>query len=338
MTRAVRYQFMPPLSPEEYAELEESIRARGVMVPILRDANGTVVDGHHRLRIAQALGIDCPSEYLDERPEEELRTLAFELNLNRRHLTREQRRALVAESIKADPQLSSREHGRRAGVSHHTAESVRQSLAAAGQVAHLDETTGADGKTYPRNVGGDGRQRALPQPDTTAESVRQSLAARGEISHLDETTGADRQDLRINDQVGHLSTRVGVDGKTYPRPSPVPDPFNPADSTDSPEHDPMVQASSQSQAQPVVSPGEAPITEQPTPRVEPRGPLPVEAQKLSLDLARFTKRVHALHRDDRLSRHVDRLSYLRDDLRLHIEACQELMARIPRPTRLEETL
>lgn len=95
MTRAVRYQFMPPLSPEEYAELEESIRARGVLVPVLRAAGGSVVDGHHRLRIAESLGIDCPSEYLDERSDAELRTMAFELNLHRRHLTREQRRQLV---------------------------------------------------------------------------------------------------------------------------------------------------------------------------------------------------------------------------------------------------
>jgi len=143
----VRYQYMPPLSPEEYAELESSIRSHGVMVPILRNGDGVVIDGHHRLRIAESLGVACPAEYLVGRSESDLRTLAFELNLNRRHLTREQRRDLVVESIKADPQLSSREHGRRTGVDHKTAESVRASLSATGEIPQLDTRTGADGRT-----------------------------------------------------------------------------------------------------------------------------------------------------------------------------------------------
>jgi ParB-like nuclease domain len=150
MTTPVKYQFMPPLSPEEYADLETSIRKHGVMVPILRDTNEVVIDGHHRLRIAQSLGIECPAETLATLDETALRTLVFELNLHRRHLTREQRRTLVAESIKADPQLSNREHAQRAGIDHKTAESVRGSLAAAGEIPHLREIHGRDGKTYTR--------------------------------------------------------------------------------------------------------------------------------------------------------------------------------------------
>ncbi len=168
---AVRYQYMPPLSPEEYAELETSIRSHGVMVPILRDPSGVVIDGHHRLRIAESLGVDCPAEYLTDRPAAEMRTLAFELNLNRRHLTREQRRNLVIESVKADPQLSSREHGRRAGVDHKTAESVRQSLAATGEIPQSQTRVGADGRET--------RPPVTQRPETSSDGAEPENGADG---------------------------------------------------------------------------------------------------------------------------------------------------------------
>jgi hypothetical protein len=47
---AERWQLLPPLSDEEYRALKADIAARGVMVPIERDEEGNVVDGHHRLR------------------------------------------------------------------------------------------------------------------------------------------------------------------------------------------------------------------------------------------------------------------------------------------------
>lgn len=48
---AVLFQSMPPLSPEEYSALEQSIRDNGVQVPIVVDEAGVVIDGHHRQKI-----------------------------------------------------------------------------------------------------------------------------------------------------------------------------------------------------------------------------------------------------------------------------------------------
>ena len=45
--------------------------------------------------------------------------------MNRRHLSREQKRALVAESLRADPILRDRDHARRCGASHVTVGRVR---------------------------------------------------------------------------------------------------------------------------------------------------------------------------------------------------------------------
>lgn len=148
MNHPVRFQVMPPLSPEEYQELHDDIAANGVLVPIIEDENGVIIDGHHRSKIASELGIPCPVETLDGKTEEEKRGMAFTLNLKRRHLNREQRRALIAESLKQDPQLSNREHARRTGAHQTTVGTVREELVGRGQVSNLDTSIGADGKSY----------------------------------------------------------------------------------------------------------------------------------------------------------------------------------------------
>ena len=135
MSSAVRYQVMPPLSSEEYQELHDDIKVNGVLEPIHVDEEGVVIDGHHRSKIANELGIPCPVITHDDLDDAGKRSLAFTLNLKRRHLNREQRRALIAEYLKSDPQLSNREHARRTGASPSTVQPVREELE---KVSNLD--------------------------------------------------------------------------------------------------------------------------------------------------------------------------------------------------------
>lgn len=158
---AIRFQVMPPLAPDEYQELRDDIADRGVIEPIHVDEHGVVIDGHHRKRIADDLGIECPTIVHDDLDDAGKRSLAFTLNLKRRHLNREQRRALIAESLKADPQLSNREHARRTGASHNTVNSVRDELSTGGQIDHLDKRQAPDGKSYPASQP---RQEPAPAP------------------------------------------------------------------------------------------------------------------------------------------------------------------------------
>lgn len=139
MASAVRYQVMPPLASDEYQELYEDIKQNGVLVPILEDEDGVIIDGHHRARIASELGITCPVEIISGKSEAEKRGMAFTLNLKRRHLNREQRRALREESIIRDPQLSDREHARRTGADHKTIHSDRERLEKSGEIPHFSE-------------------------------------------------------------------------------------------------------------------------------------------------------------------------------------------------------
>ena len=165
MADVVRYQVMPPLSADEYQDLFEDIKENGVLVPILVDEDEVVIDGHHRSKIAAELGIPCPEEIITGKPEAEKRGMAFGLNLKRRHLNREQRRVLIAESLKADPQLSNVEHARRTGTSDKTVKTVRDGLVATSEIPKLDKTTGADGRVRPASQ----PPRPEPEPEATPE-------------------------------------------------------------------------------------------------------------------------------------------------------------------------
>ena len=94
---AEKYQVMPPLTDEEYEALKADIAERGVQVPVEYDEEGNILDGYHRVRACQELGItDRPKVVRRGLSEEQKIEHALALNLNRRHLTREQRREVVA--------------------------------------------------------------------------------------------------------------------------------------------------------------------------------------------------------------------------------------------------
>lgn len=81
------HQVMPPLSTEEYEALKADIARRGVLIPILVDADtGDVIDGYHRLQACQELGKEAPRVEQYFANDEERKEHALILNLLRRHL------------------------------------------------------------------------------------------------------------------------------------------------------------------------------------------------------------------------------------------------------------
>jgi len=81
------YQLLPTLAEDDLAQLRADIAARGVQVPIEVDEDGNILDGHHRKRIADELGIDCPTIVRSGLSEADKRVHAGMLNLARRQLT-----------------------------------------------------------------------------------------------------------------------------------------------------------------------------------------------------------------------------------------------------------
>ncbi len=145
------YQVMPDLNPEEYDELKRDIAERGVMVPVELDEHKNILDGHHRVKICEELGItDYPKIIRAGMTEEEKRLHARKLNMARRHLTQETRRELIRQQLKETPEKSDRQIADNLGVNHSTVGTQRKELEAVGEISHLKESVGADGKQYPR--------------------------------------------------------------------------------------------------------------------------------------------------------------------------------------------
>ena len=139
---------MPPLSEADYAALKADIAERGIMVPIEVDENGDVLDGHHRVTICEELGIPYPRFVREGMDEAAKRTHARRLNIARRHLNSEQKRALIADELRDNPGRTNREIARALGVDDKTVASVRAELEAVAEIPQQDARTGKDGKTY----------------------------------------------------------------------------------------------------------------------------------------------------------------------------------------------
>jgi len=158
---------LPPLTPDEYEGLQQSIAVNGVINPIIVDCDGPlrrIIDGNNRKGIADDLGYDCP-EQVHDGDEEELRALARALNIARRHLTNFQKRQIVADQLRETPDHSDRRIAKMLGVDHKTVGSVRADLNGTGELPQLDATVGLDGKTRPRPFFGGYNQPNVKQND-----------------------------------------------------------------------------------------------------------------------------------------------------------------------------
>jgi ParB-like nuclease domain len=142
-----KYQLLPELDAESFAALKADIAERGVIVAVLMDEFGTIIDGHNRARACRELGInDYPVEVLSGLSETDKRTLARKLNALRRHLSRDQVRQLIADQLKDTPEWANRRIGRELGVDHKTVGAVRGGLGSTGEIPQLEKTVGDDGK------------------------------------------------------------------------------------------------------------------------------------------------------------------------------------------------
>jgi ParB-like chromosome segregation protein Spo0J len=87
-----------PLTNREYQDLKDSIAKHHIRNPVLIDEDNGIIDGANRTRIAAELGLPViPTRIAECANEEEKRELALSLNLDRRHLSPEERAKLVGE-------------------------------------------------------------------------------------------------------------------------------------------------------------------------------------------------------------------------------------------------
>jgi ParB-like chromosome segregation protein Spo0J len=159
-----RYQLLPALAPEEFAELRADIEARGVQVPVEFDEAGNILDGHHRVAICKELGIAVFPFITRKGMLEADKILHIrKLNLARRHLDRDQRRALVEQQLKETPQASDRKIASGLDLDHKTVAAAREHMESTGEIPQSGERVGADGRKRAAK-----RTRKAAKPKTTA--------------------------------------------------------------------------------------------------------------------------------------------------------------------------
>lgn len=165
------------IAPDEYAELVADITAHGLIAAIVTAADGTILDGWHRYRACLEAGVKPrfePFAYVIE-PAAEVagRTMTeaefvVAQNVHRRHLTREQRRAIVVELLKAKPEASDRAIAAQAKVSPTTVGDVRRDLEATVQIGQSAKRICKDGRKRAQPTSAPAPVPTKPPPMTPA--------------------------------------------------------------------------------------------------------------------------------------------------------------------------
>jgi hypothetical protein len=89
---------VPEISDEQYDALKYSIKENGLYIPIIVNQDGVLLDGHHRYKACQELGI-IPSHLVKEFQDElDEKLFVIDCNLTRRQLNNFQRTELALKS------------------------------------------------------------------------------------------------------------------------------------------------------------------------------------------------------------------------------------------------
>lgn len=158
MENSNTYQVMPPLSEQEYEALKEDIAENGVLVPVVKDTDGNIIDGHHRVWAYEELfaeGRAAGGYPVVERngiTNQEKRDLAWRLNMQRRHLNREQKREAIERKLRESPEWADNRIAKLLGVDGKTVRLARVMLEGRKEIAKLKKLVGVDGKEYPREL------------------------------------------------------------------------------------------------------------------------------------------------------------------------------------------
>jgi ParB-like chromosome segregation protein Spo0J len=194
------YQVMPPLQPEDFDALLGDIKARGVLVPVEYDEDGNILDGHHRVKACEQLGItEWPRFIRKGLTEDEKRAHARQLNLARRHLNRDQKRELIKAQLVETPERSNRQVAEALGVDHKTVQAVRSEGESIGEIPQCDRQT-SDGRKYPAQR----KPAPAPKAKPEAEPVRKPLRT----AYVDPTPEGRKEALDTAKQIRKETIKV----------------------------------------------------------------------------------------------------------------------------------
>lgn len=172
--------FDPLPAPVEQA-LRASIERFGVLVPIVRDQHGGIIDGRHRARIADGLRIKYRVDTINVADEHEAREIQRTLNADRRHLTEEQRRQVAVALRKEGHSIRSIASALGVGKSTIADDVKTARLSGAGQ-SEPERVTRQGGGSYPAR-----RPTVVSaRSEREAQQARQALQMLGDAAPPDD--------------------------------------------------------------------------------------------------------------------------------------------------------
>lgn len=157
---------LPELSKDEYEALRDDIEAHGQLTPILVDHRGKIVDGKHRMRACNELGIEPVKHTITVGDANDRRAVSLSANFARRHLNSAQKRHVIRVELLLDPTRSDRSLAATTGTDHKTVAAVRRALEDAQAIEH-----------FPSRQDAAGAERPATQPRTTRLEALEELAA-----------------------------------------------------------------------------------------------------------------------------------------------------------------
>ena len=99
-------KLLPKMSAEEFAELKASIQAEGQHYPIVANEDLEILDGHHRFKACEELGIEPDFEVRKFEDKLLEKKFVIEANLRRRHLNKFQLVELAVPLLEIEKELA----------------------------------------------------------------------------------------------------------------------------------------------------------------------------------------------------------------------------------------
>jgi ParB-like chromosome segregation protein Spo0J len=187
----------PSLSDLELQELMQDIAKHGQReaITLYKDE---ILDGVHRYRACRQIGV-IPFYREFKGDLEAAVAYARSLNHHRRHMTAEQRREaaelqrkLIADLIKAEPELSSRQISEKAGVHHSAVDRERKRMEKSGDVAHAPHRQDSLGRQQPARKPTKAEQHLVEvefesedEVEAEDEAPETEMEAKAEVPKLD---------------------------------------------------------------------------------------------------------------------------------------------------------
>jgi ParB-like chromosome segregation protein Spo0J len=164
-------KLMPKLSAEEYEALKQSIKEDGQFYPIIVNGEGVILDGHHRYRACNELGIEpkfSTTLFKDKLLEKKF---VIEANLKRRQLNDFQRAEFGMALLQIESELAKQRQGLEGTKKGQTLESIDSNVQGKASTV-VSKTIGLSEKTFER-----AKTILLDAPESTKEQLR-----KGELS------------------------------------------------------------------------------------------------------------------------------------------------------------